>query len=595
MNPSLPAPENRGWKTRRGFSGVWFALVCAVFCVVWLRMPCGTFYSPDEGAKYLQIQGMGADPFQPVRLMYPGIRKDPALFYYPARVEFNAWSTHAYPYVNAKGRVQTNWLPWFPWIAMPFFRWLGPRGLTLIPLICGLIAAWMVSTLAGKLAPGARRLALAAFALASPLLFYGLTFWEHTLALVFQLAAVFCVLPPDAEDSARRVSAAVRVPVAAALLLGALALRRETIFFLAAMGLLLVWRNGNGWLRACLRRKAVFAVCTLAAIAVLAAAHPWLLPERTAVDLSSTLRRMADWKLWCGLGPHFFDVFFLRNWGSLLPVPLRWAGQLGLGLCLANAVWPRARHPAGFAAGFLLILPAALFMAFTPIRYRALSSLVLSAPFVLFALLLRPGTERRSAAERFVQTLALLYALFFFVGTWPSYRGHGAPEWGSRYALVLFALLSALGAAHVARWRESFATRGWRKSVLLALVCSALFLGASSMVRGVRELRTTRLDLARIAAVLETRTDPIVTDCWWIGVGMPDLYLKREIFVIVSPEELDGWIDAIGKDESMFRYASYVPLSEEMRQRAARRLEFVDREEICGMEIDTYRVRPDAR
>ena len=592
MSRLQPTSEREGREDRLESPLAWYIILCALFVVVWLGMPYGTYYSPDEGGKYLQMRGMENGPLHPVRLIYPGNRKDSARVYYPARIEFAIWSTHAYPSVNADGRVQPNWPPWFPWISKPFFAWLGHRGLTLVPLLCGLLAAWLAGALAERLVAGARRLALAAFALASPVLFYSLTFWEHTLALVFQLAAVLCAWPQPAKVTGGRSIALIRMMVAGAFLLGAVALRRESLFLVGAIGILLVLRNREKWSRGFMHGKMSFIAGVLAAIAALAAMHSGLLPERTAADFTSTLHRAANWKTWANLGPHFFDVFFLRNWGSLLPTALRWAGRAGLVLCLVNAFWPRSRRPAVFAAGFLLILPAALFMAFTPIRYRALSSLVLSAPFVLFSLLPGPAGKSHSPSRHFIVSLALLYALFFFFGTWPSCRGHGAPEWGTRYALVLFAMLSAIGAANVVCWLGSPAVLGWRKPAMAGLVAVALFVGAASLVRGVRELRTTRNDLGRIQAALASSTAPIVTDCWWIGVGMPDLFMQREIYAIASPDELCGWLDTVGKDESSFVYASYELLPATVRLREKDRMEPVAHEAICGMEIDTYRILP---
>ena len=129
---------------------------------------------------------------------------------------------------------------------------------------------------------------------------------------------------------------------------------------------------------------------------------------------------------------------------------------------------------------------------------------------------------------------------------------------------------------------------------MAGLVAAALLVGAASMVRGLRELLTTRKDLGLIQKTLSSQTPPIVTDCWWIGVGMPDLFMRHEIYAIASPDELRGWLDAVGKGESAFVYASYKPLPEATRLREKDRVELVAHDEICGMGIDTYRIVPPA-
>lgn len=568
----------------------WFAYFLVLHAVVWLNMPCGTFFSPDEGGKYLQLMGMGSHPLQPVRLVYPGLEKDPAMFYYPSRAELAVCSTRIYPYADAQGRVRTNWPPWFPCASKPFLAWLGHRGLYLIPLLAGFLALWLTGGMAAAIEPRARLLALAAFALSSPLLFYGLTFWEHAPALVLQLAALRCVWPRSLPREGGGGFCAGRLAAAGLLLVGAIALRREALFFAVALGGACVLQNGKSWFDRWARRRRLVWGFVLAGGLSLLAAGPWWLPGRTGMDLWLALYRVADPGTWLSLPTHFFDVFFLRNAGSPLPVVLRWIGQAGLLICLGNAFWSRARRPGVFLAGVLLVMPCALFMAFTPIRYRAFNSFVLSAPFVLFALLPSAADGERSAGERFVRTVAGLFAFLFLFATLPTHRGHGGLEWGSRYALVLFCLLSALGAVNVWRRWAAGSGRGWMRAGMGMLVALSLWTGLASMVRGVRELLATRRDLGGIQAALSAQPAPIVTDCWWMAASLTDLYARHGLYTLAAPEELRGWLDTVGRDVSSFVYASYEPLPAAVRFREKDRLEFAGREVVCGMGLETYRI-----
>ena len=567
----------------------WFGALCALFAAVWLRMPARTFYSPDEGAKYLQMQGTGSNPFRPCRLFYPGIGKDPDMFYYPARVEMAMGIAHIYPFADADGQVHTNWLPWFPFASKPFFAWLGPKGLHLIPLLAGLFALWLTGAVAGILDPGARRPTLLAFALASPILFYCVTFWEHTLALTLQLGALFCARPGAATEG--RAAFLGRRMAAAAMLLGAIALRREALFFAAALAASLALLDGRAALRLLLRCRIPLLAAALAGLLLLLVPPPWLLPDRTGIDVVTTVRRFFLPEMWRHAPVHFFDVFFLLNEvDSPLPAVLRWTGQFGLLICLANYLHPRARRPGPFAAGTLLVLLPAAFMAFTATRYRALNSFILSAPFVLFALLPDPAPGPRSAAERFVRTAALFLAVFYVGGTLPSHRGHGGLEWGSRYAMVLFSLLTAIGAVNARRWLNSPAARGWPGACMRGVVLGALLTGSLSVIRGLRELRATHLALASIEQALSAKPGPIVTAFLWMAAALPDLHMRREMFTLASADEIHGGLNQIGKEAPTFVYASYEPLPEKTRAREKHRLAPEVREEVCGMQITTYRV-----
>ena len=564
-----------------------FIALCALFAAVWSGMPQGSFYSPDEGAKYLQMRGTGGNPLRPCRLFYGGIDRDPEMFYYPARVESTLYSL--YPYRDAEGKVQTNWMPWFPYATKPFHALLGSRGLYVLPLLAGLLALALTGRLAGVLEPGARGMALAAFALSSPLLFYSLTFWEHTLALALQLGALLAVLPGRAESGDRKGVRIGRLVVAVFLLLGATALRRETVFFIAALGVALFLLHDPDRIRRFAGPRIRLLVVAIAATILLVALLPWLLPGRTDIDLLLTLYRAVHVDTWRYIGTHFFNVFFLWDEEGVLPAAIWRAGQAGFLVCMANALWPRARRPWAFVAGLVLVLPAASYLAFTPFRYRALHSLALCSPFVLLSLLPWPAPGRRSAAERLVRNVALFYAVFYLFGTLPSHRGHGGLEWGSRYALALFSLLSALGAVQTFRWWKGSGAGVRKKFLPAALVFAVFLIGSSSLVRGVRELSRTRRDLGCIEAALRATPGTIVTDWGWLASALTDFYMGRVVYTVDSVAELHGWLEGAGKDEASFVYASYEPMPEMALRREKGRIRLASSATVCGLGISVYR------
>ena len=572
---------------------VLFAAICALFAAIYLHMPCRTLYSPDEGVKYLQMMGLESNPLRPCHLVYTGLSKDPSMFYYPGRAEAAVYHTRIYPFADATGRVQTKWLPWFPFVTKLAHRVIGMRGLYLIPLLAGLVALWLTGAVAATLEPGARWMAVLAFALSSPLLFYSITFWEHTLSLVFLLLAMLCVLPIISPDEVKEPTRALRLTAAAVLLLCSIAIRRETMFFAAAVGLALAMQAGSTRLRSLSRWQLWVPATAMAAAAIaLVALSPWILPSSTAADLHATLHRLTAAETWLFLDTHFFNVFLLLKEEGPLPAILRWSGQAGLLTCIASCFWPRARRLSAFLAGAVLLLVPALFLAVVPVRYRALHSLFLCAPLVTLALLPVPDAVQRSAAERFIRSAALLSAVLYFVGTWPTQRTDAGLEWGSRYAFVLFSLLLAIGSANWLRWRQSAAARGWRKVGMHGMALLMLLTGSISAVRGVRELNTTRRDLGLIQDALSAKSGPIVTDCWWMGAGLVELFTRHEIYTIITPEELHDWLNTAGKNEPSFVYASYEPIPQRILLREKGRIEPVESEAVCGMTISTYSVTP---
>jgi hypothetical protein len=116
----------------------------------------------------------------------------------------------------------------FPLMTAPFYALFGLRGLYILPLI-GLLAA-LLALVAMARSLGWTHAGAAVFLLLlamSPLLFYGLEFWEHTCAAACAYAGAALFLRPS--RTARRML------TAGVLLGGAIALRPEAICFVAAL------------------------------------------------------------------------------------------------------------------------------------------------------------------------------------------------------------------------------------------------------------------------------------------------------------------------------------------------------------------------
>ena len=61
------------------------------------------------------------------------------------------------------------------------------QGLYLLPVVCGWLIAVLSGALATWLAPGLGPAAILLVGLATPVWFYSVVFWEHTLATLFGL------------------------------------------------------------------------------------------------------------------------------------------------------------------------------------------------------------------------------------------------------------------------------------------------------------------------------------------------------------------------------------------------------------------------
>lgn len=224
---------------RRRSLGLTLAAVATVYLTLALVLPAEVFWSPDEGAKLLQALSFRPGGARSSDIPYGGRGLDPELTFYPRLLHPQhpeALRSALYPQPTADGGVRFHWPSLFPLASLAPYRLLGARGLYLMPLVGGLLAAAAAAALGRAVDPAAGAPAALAVGLSSPVLFYSLLFWEHAPAVALGLGGVLTLVV------AQR-AASVRLAVAAALLAGAVVLRPESLLlpapFLVLTALLL--------------------------------------------------------------------------------------------------------------------------------------------------------------------------------------------------------------------------------------------------------------------------------------------------------------------------------------------------------------------
>ncbi len=531
-------------------------LFLAAYVAILSTLSPGVFYSPDSGGKFLQMIGYHWANGLQCEIIYPSKEMDPDLSFYGTHAERAAF-TAIHPYRDENGSVHTGWTPWFSLLSLPFYRAFGVAGLHVVPLAAGFLLIAMTGLLAERLRPGSEVLASCVVGGATPVLFYSLCFWEHTLATALLLAALL----PLARARFGTSASAVR-PIQACLsaigMAAACAVRRELIFFLGAS--LLAW----GWVHP--RPRRVLPV-VLAALLVIGAgglalllAHPdllrWLFPS--GVDNIHWLKRLQDANALTGFGTHLIQLLLVHETHVLLPDMARWAGLLGLALCLGTPLAPARWRRGMVLTGAALVSVPAIWLVFTGTRYRALHSLILPAPLALLALL--PSATLADTSRRW-----LGWTVVFFLGSfclaWPAAVGeaHGGIEWGSRYALTAMVLLNGLGvAAVVDTWSSPGLSRAARWATTGVAIWLVL-LGAASTARGVQELRNTRRDLRTLQTTLERLGDPVVTDTWWFGASLAPFAARHEVYTLSEMHPLREWLDLIGPRRPRFTFVGASP------------------------------------
>jgi len=519
------------------------ALVLLIYVAVLRTMPKGAFWSPDEGAKYIQLHSIKWEGGLRYAIAYGGQRLDPGFAFYPAQCRFN----DLYPAPLDDGGVKFHWPIWFPLGSQLAVAAFGLTGLYVIPLLSG----WLVALAAGWLScawnPRLAPLAIIGAGLATPIAFFSLTFWEHTLACALGLAALVIV----AAAWPRRTLAPI---LATPLLFAAAALRIELLAFGAAvLGAWLAARRlplADGSLPVVSRMTRGRLAVVVCAVVVLGwlfsdampARHRWMVQvlPNSVLDSFAKLPHAGE----------MLTALLVDQPGNQAPVvadPWRYAVLL---TCLGGVAAPWLRSQRA-AVVLLLVALAAVFefsfyLIIRPQPYISLHGFVPIAPFTILAAYALPAAWRRPHyRQRVVAGTAVLYVLFalavmfvFLLG--PDGLVPTGLEWGNRYLLTLYPIATVLALAGVDELRRSQGSALFKRVVTAAAV--ALFAcGVLLQARGVWMLVESRRLVTTWQAALRDGP-PVVTDVWWLPAAMAPLFVDQAVHCVSPPTKLGTFL-----------------------------------------------------
>ena len=146
--------------------------------------PRDAFWGPDSGNRFIQVRQLLRTGTLAVD--YPGRFLDPA---------FTLAPTGGHHFVLRDGALRSFYSPAFAILTAPLVAVFGNAGLFVIPILSALALIPLFAALARELG-GERGLAAWAAVLlfATPAGFYGVVFWEHTLAVAVTTAGILLVL-----------------------------------------------------------------------------------------------------------------------------------------------------------------------------------------------------------------------------------------------------------------------------------------------------------------------------------------------------------------------------------------------------------------
>jgi len=206
------------WTTR----ATWIALALTILLLA-RGLPAETFFVGDPGVKLIAARAAISHPAAPFEIALPEIAHERVAFVEPF---FELHDEHAHALTSEV----------FPVLTAPFIAAFGIRGAYVLPALGFLLAVWSSARLAaalGSTSPPATVVMLSV-ALGTPLLFYGLEYWEHAPAVaIASLATTVLIKDTTTEDTGGH---GMSRPLLAGALFGiSILLRPEAAWFFAAV------------------------------------------------------------------------------------------------------------------------------------------------------------------------------------------------------------------------------------------------------------------------------------------------------------------------------------------------------------------------
>ena len=510
-------------------------------------LPAESFFAGDEGVKFIQAQSLLKYHYKSLFLSYPGQDVDPQNKFFPI----------AAPYAVEKGgRMYSQWPVLFPLISSLFFSVFGPPGLYVIPVLSSLLTLFVLSKMFRLLFDRDSILILLLLAFGTPVFFYSLVFWEHTLSVLLATVAVYLVLLSLKTPGYGRM-------LIAGLLLGlGIWVRNELYFFVLAL-LISGFVTRSMWKGKTIFPSAVYFLAGLFLVLV----PMWVIQKATVGEmLGADVSQFIKAGVSTEASPFKANILYFFLYKIKLAAVLlfhRFDSEWMIALALPYIVFAWVMiFPKQKERRSLLIFSLAGMAAvslFTLSQNLLNSGLLVNTPFLIFSLVaLSVYQELKESGGMilFVLLTGLVYILLISLFA----PATGGMQWGPRFMLpALPLLLVALGALWDNWEKLEFGgmNRRLAKTTLILLILVSLFI----QIKGVQFLYGDREEGARLVAKVKDRPEIVfVTNNFWFPQETAAVYGDKKFYFV--SERTDFEILAARLQKRRVRRFAFVTLSE---------------------------------
>ena len=487
-------------------------------------LPADGMWTVDNSDKYLQVQALTSSGLRSTAFNWGGQALAPEPECRPI----------PFPYaVPFDGRLHSFYSPVFALASTLPFKLFGFRGLVLCPLLAALFMLVGLASLAGLLGLNRRAQGWVVLAagLATPVWFYSVTFWEHSLAVCFLVWSVV------AAGMYGKTGTAKMLACAAWLCALAVTFRDDLYLFFPLMLGMLLWLRRPTWIEAA-RATLLFVAVAVSSLVPLWFINHHYTGSAFGMHLNQYFDSIGGISGYIQGRPAIFH-YLLTALHSSLPLALALAAPIIFLLVVCPRMSPARRRWAMPIAGVWAAIPLVLglwelFQGLSPIeQLTSTNSLFYASPIVALGLMRAGCGEFSWQQDRLFGSLArlvLAYAILYGFAV-PNPANTVGIHWGNRFLLAAYPLLSLLAVVNILSSFKGTMNRFWPLLVTFVVVLSI-----AAQVYSINLLARTERFFARLNDTVEAR-DPstVVSDVWWIPLQLYRLFPTRPIFLVKDP------------------------------------------------------------
>jgi len=485
------------------------------------------FWITDDATKFLQVKAILNSRYTDFSLPWPGTTIDPDFEYNPIPTPFSKVSNH---------KLYSIFCPVFATISTIPFKYFGFPGLYILPLIASLLMLIGIAKIAKIITSEIQisHYSLLLTGLCTPVWFYSVVFWEHSIGVSLCIWAIYFYLSFIKNKDVKY------------LILGNMFAAfgvyfRDDLYLFCAVLLITMLI----FVRQYKLRNLIISLGTLG-ISIL----PLWLFQWIAIGTPFGYHLSTHFLFSSGIIEHLSSRFSVFYNMLIASNPRRWLSfLLAAPFIISFLLYPRASPKIfnyiipvygfiAFACG--LIYLGGLFQANSSIAFllQSSNSFFVTAPIILLAFL-RPkfynNTSVDSIGIRWIWLVSLLYVVFYCL--FAPQLGSNGIHWGNRFLLVVYPLLIILSVINTVQWFNlTKKTFNWQVLIVALVVVISLV----AQIKSIDILHKKKEFSYRLNHVVANKVHqiPMITYLRWVPSDLEEVFFQKMIFLPRSQQQM---------------------------------------------------------